>query len=308
MIVREYPTIWKLFFINKGSIVTMIRFRLLIIFLLALLATIVNYYWPGVFTSVHLGYFTMVGLALSLFLGFRNNTAYERWWEGRSIWGALVKESRSVARTCRSVLDHEKEAEVIAQIERWLIVFPIALRHQCQYTRMDEDIKTRLLPDEAAKILNKLNPANLILLELSMLFGQLYRQDKISDVIYKTLDNKLDNMNLIQAGCERLNKTPIPFAYNLLLQRTAVLYCALLPFGLVLHANWATAPLSLIIAYTFFGLDALDRDLEDPFSKRANSLPLKAICIGIERVIMDMQGKSKRQMPRLPKIHHFILE
>ncbi|MPV85419.1 bestrophin family protein [Ostreibacterium oceani] len=308
MIIRHYPSVWKLFFIRHGSIVPLIKWRLFAIFCLALGVTFIQYIHPSIFSAINLSYFTMIGLALSLFLGFRNNTAYERWWEGRNLWGQLIKETRSIARTTRSVMDNHVDADMIARIDRYLICYPICLRHQCQGTKMDSEVIDRLLADEHAQILGKVNPANALLLMLSREIGQHYQQGKISDIIYQTLDSRIDAINLIQAGCERLNKTPVPFAYNLLLQRTAMLYCLLLPFGLVSHTVWATAPLTLLITYTFFGLDALARDLEDPFSTCPNSLPLQALCINIERIIMDMQGKSKQAMPPLPKIKNYILK
>ena len=143
---------------------------------------------------------------------------------------------------------------------------------------------------------------------MAEILGDLLKDNHITDVNYSMLDEKLDQMALILAGCERLNKTPIPFAYNLLVKRTAVLYCILVPFGLVNYVEMATPVVSLFIAYTFFGFDALAIELEDPLKTGKNGLPLQSMSVGMERSIRDMQGKTGKDIPKLPTIKNFVLK
>ncbi len=113
----------------------------------------------------------------------------------------------------------------------------------------------------------------------------------LSDVLYQTLARRLDGMSSAQASCERIKSTPTPFAYSLLLHRTAWLFCLLLPFGLVSSLELMTPLVVAIIAYTFFGLDALGDELEDPFGFADNDLPLDALVRVIERDVLDVLGE-----------------
>ena len=308
MIVREYPNLISLFFIKQGSIIINIIPQLIFILLFSSSITAYDYLYGHLTQPINLTIFTMFGLSLSLFLGFRNNTAYDRWWEGRNIWGRLVMETRAFARSVRGVLTAPIHASTIERLDNLTIAFPIALRHQCQKTRMDEDIRHYLIKKDADYVLSKINPANIILLRMAEILGDLLKDNHITDVNYSMFDEKLDQMALILASCERLNKTPIPFAYNLLVKRTAVLYCILVPFGLVNYVEMATPVVSLFIAYTFFGFDALAIELEDPFKIGKNGLPLQSMSVGMERSIRDMQGKTGKDIPKLPTIKNFVLK
>ena len=99
-------------------------------------------------------------------------------------------------------------------------------------------------------------------------------------------------MSAVQAGCERIAGTPLPFAYTLLLQRTAYVVCLLLPFGLASTTGLATPLFTALIAYTFFGLDALSEELEDPFGTEANDLALDGLCHVCEISVFEALGES----------------
>ena len=104
------------------------------------------------------------------------------------------------------------------------------------------------------------------------------RSGALDPIGHRILEERLANLTLIEAGCERIFGTPLPFAYTLLLHRTAYLVCLLLPFGLVEIAGWATPLFTALIAYTFFGLDRISEELEDPFGTEANDLALDSLC------------------------------
>ncbi len=93
-------------------------------------------------------------------------------------------------------------------------------------------------------------------------------------------------------GCERLSTTPLPYTYVVILHRTAYLYCFLLPFGLVDAIGWMTPIMVMFIAYTFFALEALSDELEDPFGISANDLPLESMCVMIETTLCEMLGEK----------------
>src|SRR5690606_29177487 len=121
---------------------------------------------------------------------------------------------------------------------------------------------------------------------------------------FRILDERLASIAALQAGCERISGTPLPFAYTLLLQRTAYIVCLLLPFGLVSTAGWATPLFTALIAYTYFGLDALSEELEDPFGTEANDLALDALCRVCEISVHEALGEPAP--PPLPAKDYFL--
>ena len=116
------------------------------------------------------------------------------------------------------------------------------------------------------------------------------RSGALDPIGHRILEERLANLTLIEAGCERIAGTPLPFAYTLLLHRTAYLVCLLLPFGLVGIAGWATPLFTALIAYTFFGLDRISEELEDPFGTEANDLALDSLCRTCEISVFEALG------------------
>lgn len=119
------------------------------------------------------------------------------------------------------------------------------------------------------------------------------------------LEARLAAISAAQAGCERIKATPLPFAYSLLLHRTCYVFCALLPFGLAGQLGWATPVLVALAAYTFFGLDALGDELEDPFGEDANDLPLDALATVIERDLLAAAGEA--DLPPSARVVDYVL-
>ncbi|NGN45325.1 hypothetical protein G6N74_30230 [Mesorhizobium sp. CGMCC 1.15528] len=112
----------------------------------------------------------------------------------------------------------------------------------------------------------------------------------------RILDERLSGIAALQAGCERIAGTPLPFAYTLLLQRSAYIFCLLLPFGLAFSAGWGTPLFTALIAYSFFGLDALSEELEDPFGTQANDLALDGLCRVCEISVFEALGETPPEM------------
>jgi ion channel-forming bestrophin family protein len=125
--------------------------------------------------------------------------------------------------------------------------------------------------------------------------GALKAAGRIEAMDYRILDERLSTLAALQAGCERIANTPLPFAYTLLLHRSAYIFCLLLPFGLASSLGWMTPLLTIVIAYSFFGLDALSEELEDPFGIEANDLPLDRMCRICEISVFEALGEKPPQ-------------
>ena len=148
-------------------------------------------------------------------------------------------------------------------------------------------------------------PADRILHAVALQVGRLLRQGRLRSVEALGLNDSLSQLTQALVGCERLSNTPLPFAYTLLLHRTAYLFCFLLPFGLADMLGWATPLAAMLVAYTFFGLDALGEELEEPFGMLPNSLPISAFATMIEIHLRSAMGET--DLPPVPVPTDYVL-
>ena len=294
MIVRQKPNAFKILFTLRGSVIPHIYPQIILITLLSLLISAVQHWIPHSFPSYSTAPFTLLGIALSLFLGFRNNASYQRWWEARGIWGQLVFDARSLTRQILSFLDGDTEVgrQTQQSMVRLTIAFTHALRHRLRNTSPWEDVERFVEPKYHASMRQARNLPEYLLRLLGQKLGDSRRQQLTSDLMIQNMDERLTSMTIVLAACERIHNTPLPFAYILLVHRTTYLYCFMLPFGLATSLEWVTPLVCGVIAYTFFGLDALSEELTDPFGVAANHLPLTAISRTIEINLLEALGET----------------
>lgn len=273
MIVRDTPGPLELIFALRGSIVPRIALRIVTLMLVAAGLVWVERNHMALPEPGGLG-FTVFGIALSLFLGFRNNAAYDRWWEARKLWGGLLADMRSLAR----------EAEIfIADIDQRRTLLRGALAflhlHRANLRRLVDDPVARQLGGVLA---DAPHPPDAALDQLASQIAVATRSGTIDGFGARALSERLGNIALQQAGCERIVGTPLPYVYSLLIYRTTWLFCLLLPLALVGPAGWLTPLFVGIVGYVFFGLAEVTEELSHPFGETPNGLPLDAICRAAE--------------------------
>lgn len=300
MIVRNRPTLLKLFFILRGSVIQRIFPQVLFVFALSAFVVWAHRVDPGLVPSVSSGPFALLGIALSVFLGFRNNACYDRWWEARKDWGQLIFTARDLAR----------QTLILAGTERQrLLDITIAFGHALVcHLRPGSDVGrplARLPTDLVAGYKASRNGPDFLLREMGGILAGLHGTGTISDFQWAQLDGTLGKMSAMLAACERIRNTPVPFGYTLLLHRTAYLFCFLLPFGFADALGWATPFVTALVAYTFFGLDALGDELEEPFGVLPNDLPIVALAETIEINLREALGETN--LPPLPQPKNDIL-
>ncbi|MBV8474430.1 MAG: bestrophin [Hyphomicrobiales bacterium] len=307
MIVRERPHFFALFFILRGSVIPRIFPQVLVVFALSTLIVWAHRNLPGYVPGFSGGPFALLGIALSIFLGFRNNVCFERWWEARKDWGQLITSSRDLARQTL-ILSGRRDDDAAEKRSRLLnlaIAFAQALVGQL---RPGADLaKARgrlpaevLVPFEASR-----NRCDFILRQMGGIVAEMRASGTITDVQFSVLDATLGRMSAVLAACERIRNTPVPFGYTLLVHRTAHIFCFLLPFGFADVLGWGTPFMTALVAYTFFGLDALGDELEDPFGNLPNGLPINALADTIEINLREALGESP--LPSLPLARDHIL-
>ena len=309
MIVRERPTGLSLFLTLRGSVLQRIRWKLCLNILLAVLVTLAHGYLFDIKITVTPIPFTLIGLPLAIFLGFRNNTAYDRYWEGRKLWGDLNIRARTLARQCLSLIyspqvlePRNRDGDVRVRMVHRAIAHAHALREQLRDHVDDRSVERWLTAADWEKVrgLPLAHRGDAIVQANAHDLAQCIRAGQIDPCMATKLDETLTQMTFAAASCERLRHTPMPFSYTLLLHRTAHLYCFLLPFGLVDVTGFMTPFVVTIVAYTFFGLDALGDELEEPFGTDNNDLPLDALCRGMEMNLLQLLGDTDIPAPTQP--------
>jgi putative membrane protein len=295
MIVRDRPSALRLFLTLRGSVLPSIWKVLFVTTLLAVAATFTDgRVGPYKITLTTIP-FTLIGLALAIFLGFRNNAAYDRYWEGRKQWGELIHLSRDLARQCLTLIEPGRPYardgdDPRARMVRRAIAFAYALKHQLRGSDGAADVRQWIAEDEWKRVQALSNRPHALMLQMGADLARCLHQGRVEPCVAPAIERTISAMLGTSTACERLRNTPIPFSYTLLLHRTAYLYCFLLPFGLVDTIGSMTPLVTAIVAYTFFGLDALGDEIEEPFGTAANDLPLDALTRTIEIDLRETLG------------------
>jgi putative membrane protein len=305
LIVRPRPSFIQLLFITRGSIVSEIMGHVVAMAAVAVVIVLAHQTWPNAVPSFGGAPFALVGIALSIFLGFRNNACYDRWWEARRLWGEMIAVARNLARQTL-VLDGTPDASVRARLLYMQIGFSRSLARSLRKSAGDFSGVAAFLPvEDLGAVEHSRNRPDAILQLMGRELAVLRARGAISDIIFQTLDQSVARLALVQAGCERIHNTPVPFAYTLLLHRTAYIFCLLMPFGFADSLGWGTPFASALTAYCFFGLDALSVHLEEPFEDNPNGLALAAMSQTIEINLREALGET--DLPPLPQAKDFLL-
>ncbi len=289
MIVRDKSSSVSLLFARHGTVLPRVLPLVIAIICLSLIASVLTQLDVYAVRTVPAVGFTIFGVILSIFLGFRNSACYERWWEGRKLWGALVANSRHFSRDSRFLPSYER-ALLLVQ----MLVFIGLLRDRLRGQLMQREDITAIIAqwqnaDEKALLTQHFDSSYFNWLDKQMNAPQQLldamqqgliahvKAGYISDIIYMSIQKHLVEMGNIQAGCDRIFSTPLPFPYSVLLHRAVFCFCWLLPFGLEPALGLWTPLLVGLISYLLLGLDELSRQLEEPFGSDSHDLALDAM-------------------------------
>ena len=310
MIVRERPNGLRLFFIIRGSIIPRIKWPLFVTMLIASIVTMTH----GTLFKLKITMtpipFSLIGLALAIFIGFRNSASYDRYWEGRKLWGELIIMCRSLTRQILTFVSAEREDcpnwppferdDIRTRMVYRLIAYAHALRHHLRDSDTLDELTEYLVADEAVQLTQAHSKPHFLLQRMAYDLRVCIENNLVRDRFASNMDINITSLTSVLTGCERIKNTPIPFTYNLLLHRTAYLYCFLLPFGLVDSIGFMTPFVVGIVSFTFFGLDALGDEIEEPFGVLPNDLALCSMCRTIERDLLAALGEVDLPEPLLP--------
>lgn len=291
MIIRTKEHWFRMLFVWHGSVLPQLLPRLLVLFMLSLA---IVYFHGAIFSfkvPLNPTPLTLFGFVLALFLGFRNNASYDRFWEGRKLWGALLNVTRSLTRQALTLGNGAANDARVLDFVQMLTALTYALKHQLRNTPAEEDLRKYLDTTQFNKVAAaKYKPVVLMQL-LARWVQQAREENRIDSIQQARFDENLDKLADIIGGCERIISTPIPYSYSVLLHRTVYIYCFLLPFGLVDNLGWLTPFIVVFIAYTFVAFEAIADEIEEPFGTSANDLALTNMCQVIASTLAELIGK-----------------
>lgn len=247
---------------------------------------------------------TIVGGALAIFLGFRNNSAYDRWWEARKVWGSIVNTSRTL---CSHVMtfpsekhgDFDQEALknwqsiVVKRQIAWLYALKAALRNQSKW----EDVSKYLTYEENEILLQKSNKPTHLLHHQNQSMAAAYELGMIDSFRHVELSKLVEHLYSWQGMCERIKKTVFPFYYNYFTRLFLWLFITCLPFSLAPIMGFMAIPMSMGISFIFYILNKSGELTEDPFEARAADTPMSTITRSIEIDLLEMLGEEDIPKP-----------
>ena len=229
---------------------------------------------------------SIIGVMLGLFLVFRINTAYDRWWEGRKLWGKLVNDTRNLAIKINNILPIDKTDErnyfckMIANI-------PFATKEHLRDSTLTSELS---LPDESLKkdLIASTHRPNKLANELFKKTNSLYKKKVIDGYQFFLLDKELKGFLDMIGGCERIKTTPIPFSFSMFCKKFLFIYTLTLPISLTMQFGYWTVPIVMLVFYFLVSIELISEEIEDPFGEDINDLPLDEICFKIKKNIEEI--------------------
>ena len=226
----------------------------------------------------------LLGFVISLLLVFRTNTAYDRWWEGRKQWGALVNNSRSLAIKLAAILEKEEDRQFFRNtIPAYATALKDHLRNETTRVELfDND------PVLAERIDHQKHVPNQIAVMMLQRVMQLHRAGMISGDELIILNSELQSFTEICGACERIKNTPIPFSYTVFIKKFVFFYVMTLPFGYAFSLGYLVAPLVGFVFYVLASLELIAEEIEDPFGGDPNDVPTEKIALNIQNHIHEL--------------------
>lgn len=222
----------------------------------------------------------MLGFVISLLLVFRTNTAYDRWWEGRKMWGALVNNSRNLAIKLNAIIEDEKDRAFFRKI---IPVYASVLNKHLK----DEETSKQLAEDIVLTDKHSHRP-NQVAKMLYVQINELYKNQKITGDQLIILNSEIQSLTDICGACERIKNTPIPYSYSAFLKKFIFFYVMTLPFGYVFNLGYFVVPVVIFIFYVLASLELIAEEIEDPFGHDANDLPTSKIAENIKKHVEEI--------------------
>ncbi len=222
-----------------------------------------------------------LGFVISLLLAYRTNTAYDRWWEGRKLWGSLVNNSRNLAIKLSAVLKKEEDKKYL----RFLITSYASVLSKYL---SNEEVGQLLFENVDLEINHKKHQPNQVAQMMYKKVNDLYESGKITGDQLIVLNAELQSFTDVCGACERIKNTPIPYSYSVFIKKFIFFYVMSLPFGYAFSLGYYCVPVIIFIFYVFASLELIAEEIEDPFGNDSNDLPTAKIASNIKKHVEEL--------------------
>jgi ion channel-forming bestrophin family protein len=285
----------------RGSVIPSILPRVLLCGGFGVFISLLHFFslpvsWP-IFSSV------VPSIVLGLLLVFRTNTAYDRFWEGRRLWGILVNNVRNLARQIWVAIDEKDPQDFITKksVLRLLVAFAVAMKLHLRQESVNSEVEALMSPSHYQKLKSMNNPPIEVAFWIGDYLNTQYDRNCVDVYQLTAMNQLLNSMIDTLGGCERILRTPIPLAYAIHLKQLLLVYSLALPFQMVQDLGWGTGPVVALISFTLFGIEEIGIEIENPFGHDTNDLPLDNICATMHRNIEDLISLSPSVHSRVEK-------
>ncbi len=230
----------------------------------------------------------LLGFAISMLLVFRTNTAYDRWWEGRRQWGSLVNASRNLAVKLAAILPESarEDRKFFCQL---IPQYAHTLRMHLQSEQIRWELDEAPHPEFAKLDASKHPPSQVASLLMGRLFA-LQREGRITAEQLLFINTDVSTFLDVCGACERIKNTPIPFSYSGFIKKFIFIYILTLPLGYVFSLGYLVIPVVVFVFYVLASLEVIAEEIEDPFGKDSNDLPMEKMSLTIQRSVKDVLG------------------
>ena len=285
-----------------------IRYELLVILLYTTLIAVLHDFYQGLPISIPLTVPALLGTVISLLLGFRSNQAYDRWWEARHIWGAIVNESRTLARQVLTFTDIIEEGDDVHLFRERMIRRQVgwcySLGQALRGSSATEGLEKHLSKKELDIVNNYSNVPSAMLdqhgrdLKRALENGWINRYQQVE------LDRTLTRLCDAMGKCERIKNTVFPSTYSMYIHFSLLLFITLLPFGVIEYFGFLEIPVVMAISASFLLIEKMAIHLQDPFENKPTDTPMTAIARTIEKNLRQML--RDQEMPEYEPPKHFF--
>jgi putative membrane protein len=223
----------------------------------------------------------MLGFVISLLLAYRTNTAYDRWWEGRKLWGSLVNNSRNLALKLGVILNEESDRVFFRKI---IPSYASILNKHLK----NEETGKQLFEDTDLLINQHQHRPNQVAKMLFQKVNSLYSAKKITGDQLIIINSEIQSFTEICGACERIKNTPIPYSYSAFIKKFIFFYVMTLPFGYAISLGYYAVPVVVFVFYVLASLELIAEEIEDPFGSDDNDLPTQKIAENIKKQVEDL--------------------
>ncbi len=271
-------------------------------FVMGVVSTLGEWRWPREKELLPPTAVGALSAALAIFLAFRNSAGYDRWWEARKQWGALINSTRSFARQLATLASPAPDVARVMLYRQIAFAHALRLQLRGQLKELEDTLKPLLGREELERVRSTTNPAMWLLQNQ----GEAVKALGLDPVRHARIDETLSALTDVQGACERLKSTPVPRQYEYFPRMFLYVYAVLLPLALAAHLEWFTVLVTVPVSFLFLALERVGEVMETPFENRVTDVPLTAMCRTLERNLRELAGDTEKLPPVLEPVDGYL--